>query len=213
MKGGQITVLVQSFENLPHGSMTYLLRSAGCGQVVVVDPGSPRTGPVEEHIQGHGLGIEFIILTHEHFDHIGGVERLRHEYKCPVVCSPLCSKAISDPRLNMSRFWTGGDGIVCAPADICCHDGQTFAWAGHEIRIHATPGHTPGSICIAFANCVFTGDTLLPGAKRVTKLPGGDRTQWKESIRSIVSRFDPETVIYPGHGLPFELKDTCVSDL
>jgi hydroxyacylglutathione hydrolase len=205
----QIKIL--AFENQPYRSITYILQSAGYAKAVVIDPGNQRADRMEMHLQQHGLGIEFIALTHEHFDHIGGVERLRREYHCPVICSRDCSRAIIDPKLNMSRFWPDMEDIICKPADMHCCERKVWNWAGNEIRFFAIPGHTPGSVCIAIADHVFTGDTLLQGTKRITKLPGGNTVQWKESIRFIFRYFDRDTLIHPGHGRPFCLKDTVLS--
>jgi hydroxyacylglutathione hydrolase len=123
------------------------------------------------------------------------------------------SKAISDPKLNMSQFWANLDDIVFKPADIYCCDREMWPWAGSEIRFYATSGRTPGSFCIAAADQAFSGDTLLPGAKRVTKLPSSNRALWQKNIQFIFNHLCPGTIIYPGHGQPFRLRDSHVSSL
>lgn len=76
-------------------------------------------------------------------------------------------------------------------------------WNGAEFRFIPTPGHSPGSICIAVENLLFTGDSLLPNVKRVTNLPGGDRKAWERSLELLRKTFSPETLVYPAMGSIF----------
>jgi len=128
---------VVSIENNAYGSATYVVTTRVGRRAVVIDPGDHDTSPVSDHLQGRGVGIELIALTHEHYDHIAGLERLRIEYRCPVVCSRSCSEAIVDPRLNLSRYRGEGD-IACLPADSVFEEFAAWPWDGESIRFIAT---------------------------------------------------------------------------
>ena len=81
-----------------------------------------------------------------------------------------------------------------------------FLWNNIEIQIIKTPGHSPCSVCIGINNGIlFTGDSLLKNYKPVTKLPDSDKSQYINSIKQIINRFSPDTIIYPGHGESFIL--------
>ena len=207
MPDHDITVNVFGIVNVANGSVTYILSSRDCQGAVVIDPGGDDIKPIADYLSTRRAGIEFIALTHEHYDHIAGVESLRTEYRCPVVASRACSLAIADPKRNLSRYRQDTKDISCRPADLVFDEHFERPWGPGKVRFHATPGHSPGSACISIKNCLFTGDTLLPGGKAVTKLPGGDKTKWKQSIRFLCNHFAPDTIVYPGHGEPFALRD------
>lgn len=197
-------IKVCAIENPPYGSMTYVL-SGPRGKGLVIDPGGRDTAPLVDYLQAARLEIAFVILTHEHFDHIAGLETIRREYRCPLICSRACSAAITDPKLNFSRYLLGRD-IVCGAADQFCEDlGWTLEWEGLSAEFIESPGHSPGGICLAIGQRLFTGDTLLPEVKRVTKLPGGNKVTLEKSLESLFWRFGPGTKVYPGHGRPFDI--------
>lgn len=182
------------------------MTAPGNDSALIVDPGTPGIARYRQILEHRAGGIALIVLTHEHFDHIAGVEALRCEYDCPVICSLDCSKAIADPKMNLSRYSENHLDITCRAADFLIEDHLTWLWKDIDVRFFPTPGHSPGSICVAVGNYLFTGDTLLPGAKGVTHLPGGSRAQWQASLRTIRAEFTPETIVFPGHGDPFCLE-------
>ena len=74
------------------------------------------------------------------------------------------------------------------------------------VQFISTPGHSPGSVCIAIDNLLFRGDTLLWGRKRAIDLPGGDKHRLQQSVDLLFRTCSPDTVVYPGHGDPFPLQ-------
>jgi glyoxylase-like metal-dependent hydrolase (beta-lactamase superfamily II) len=193
--------------NLPYGSNSYLLTQTGQPNALVIDPGNGIDSQFSVRVKTSGGSIEYVVLTHEHYDHISGLLALKEYWNCQVICSRACSAAITDPTRNFSRYLIQRD-IACAAADRTCEDlGGEWDWHGVRVRCVATPGHSPGSICIAVENLLFTGDCLLPNMKRVANLPGGNKKALEQSVALIMETFDPETLVYPGHGEPFRLKD------
>lgn len=201
------TLQVDRVVNLPFGSNTYLLTRLGSPNCLVIDPGSGAESRLPDRVEKHGERIEYALLTHEHYDHIGGLPALKKYSGCQVICSRECSVAITDPARNFSRYLIQRD-VACEKADLICEDlGWSLDWFGVRFRFVPTPGHSPGSICIAAENLLFTGDCLLPNVKRVTKLPGGSKEALEESLTLLLNTFDGETLVYPGHSVPFALRE------
>jgi hydroxyacylglutathione hydrolase len=182
-------------------SNCYTITDQNLNSTIVIDPGSADL-PLQ--ISG---GIDYIVLTHEHMDHLAGVNFLLEKYHCHLLCTNLCSQVITDPRKNLSRYITGKD-YVCGSADLLWEDiYDELHWNSNRIRCIRTPGHSPASVCLALCNCLFTGDTLIFDLPTVTKLPGGDRKALHRSINFIIENFSSATTIFPGHGDPFLLQD------
>jgi len=187
-------------------SCTYVIYSPSTEDALVIDPGNPDIAPLVESLELHGVKcVPYILLTHEHFDHVGGVNALRQQYQSTVVCSDLCGQAITDPKKNMSVYFDG-NGFACEAAEwICEQHGWELPWCDGNVKAFPTPGHSPGGICVVIGQALFTGDTFLGKVKSPTHLPGGNKLDLRESIAKIMNRFVDETVVFPGHGSSFRL--------
>jgi hydroxyacylglutathione hydrolase len=200
-------ITVTSISHPPFGTNTYLLTKEGRPGCLVVDPGGWGGRRVEEAVLALGRKVELVLLTHEHFDHVGGLPALLERWPCRVICSRECSSAMADPMRNFSRYIVNRD-VECEAKVTCCEelDGR-LRWDGTELRFISTPGHSPGSICITVENLLFSGDTLLWGRKRAINLPGGNKQELQQSVSLLFHTFSPDTVVYPGHGEPFLLQE------
>lgn len=191
-------------------------------RAVVIDPCHPQ-GPASL-LEERGLVPEWILLTHEHCDHMLGLEALRRKYPdAPVLCSGACDAGLRNKHLNMSAMmevyltFKGKPGahyppFVCAPADQTFEDEYTMTWQGHTLRLTPLPGHTPGSICIRWdGDILFSGDYLIPGEAVITRLPGGDTEAYERLAKPWLAALEPGLWIYPGHKDPYiltqEVKD------
>lgn len=185
---------------------TYVVHCPSTGEALVVDPGNPEIALLVETLELHGVKhVPYILLTHEHFDHIGGVNGLRRQYRSTVVCSELCNRAITDPKKNMSEYFDG-NGFACEPAEwICEQHGWELLWRDCSVKAFPTPGHSPGGICFSIGQALFTGDTFLGKVKSPTHLPGGNKTALRESLSRIMNEFNDDTIVFPGHGSSFGL--------
>ncbi len=157
-----------------------------------------------------------VILTHEHFDHICGLNELREKLPCKVYAQKHCSKNIGITTRNLSssagafaqlneKVMHSGVSVkpfACEPADIVFDNRLDFLWAGHKISIIATPGHSKGSVCVVVDNKIaFTGDSLLEKPV-ITRLPGGNKKVYKETTRpQLLEISEKVEVIFPGHGI------------
>jgi len=130
------------------------------------------------------LGVNQVVETHGHWDHIQAV---------PAVREAGISVAV-----------TAADAGMLPSYDLLLTDDEQLTVGDLRIRTLSTPGHTPGSICFAVEGTplLFTGDTLFPGGPGNTSLEGGDFDSIITSIdRRIFAAFDPDTLVLPGHGV------------
>lgn len=159
----------------------------------------------------------WMILTHEHFDHISGVNHFKENWTCTVICGQHAKEAVSKPEKNLSAYFRAmymnkeqeiinqADAIFeenySCEADIGFERVYDFKWEDVSVHLVETPGHSKGSICVIIdQDYVFTGDTLVDGNKIITRLPGGSKRDYQLITRPFLEKLSPETIIYPGHG-------------
>ena len=156
-----------------------------------------------------------VLLSHEHFDHICGLNRLRAEHQCTVLAQEKCSERVQSSKANFSAMaetmmeLSGKERnrriepFVCDKADIPFKDKMVLNWVGNDIEIFSTPGHSPGSECIKVAGRLFTGDTLLESGSK-NRFPGGSERTYQEKAMPVLKELIKKTnTIYPGHGDSF----------
>lgn len=177
----------------------YIVLDELSGLGAVIDP-ALYTTPLVEAIKASGMTkLQYIILTHGHSDHILGVYDLKKEY-------PDATVVIADEDeicLTSSSCSLAADlGIEQQPmhADKRVKDGDSFFFGGIEVRVVATPGHTPGSVCYLFDNIMFSGDTLFCRTCGRTDLFRGNLNDMQESIKKL-GMLSGDYIVYPGHGI------------
>lgn len=183
----------------PITTNTYLYGDDETRHAFLIDPGF-----TPEHIlaaiREKGITVERILLTHGHFDHIGGVTGLLAQWPdLPVHIAPG-----DEPwAFTRANAWGGEYPATARPATLVADlvDGAELSAAGLSARILATPGHTPGGVCLLFNDVplLLSGDTLFAGSCGRTDFPGGSRTALAASLRRLAA-LPPETVVVPGHG-------------
>lgn len=147
-----------------------------------------------ERLSALNLTPKAVLLTHGHFDHVGGTA----EFSASGV-SIYCSAKEKDfifSKENRSVF--GGVYIPEFTAEGVLKDG-IFSVADLNIKVIETPGHTAGSLCFMIENRLFTGDTLFRGSIGRTDLPGGNAAEMLESLKKLAS-LEGDYKVYCGHG-------------
>ena len=184
---------------------------------VVIDPG--ESVHLLTTLDEHGWEPELILLTHEHCDHMAGLDALREAYpQAHFAAAKNCNDGIQNTRLNMSRimdvylYFRGKlgihfDPIVCRPADEIIEENAQLSWRGHTLRLVPMPGHTPGSVGIFLdEKAFFSGDYLIPGEEPLLRFPGGDADSYEKITEPILRSLPAGIRVYPGHGEPFKLQ-------
>ena len=157
-----------------------------------------------------------VLLTHEHYDHIFGIDSIRSKWKnCKVICASACAKNIESPLKNGSSHFSAllfdkGEELykraqeiqpVSFKADAFFSDSLVFRWEDYEVKMVLTPGHSTGSCCIIIDDqYIFTGDSLLRDVPVITRLPGGSKRMYSSETIPFFLSLDSDMVVFPGHG-------------
>ena len=189
-------------------------------EALIIDPMCYQEA--DEIIQG--LNHATVLLTHSHYDHISGVNWLREQTNCTVLCSESCAKKICDPHKNFAAFSsalvigkTEEEQAQCmeffdfnysCQADQTFDKETTFDFGSYHVNIFYTPGHSDCSQCIQLTTekkgltpiIVFTGDSLVNGHKVITRLPGGNKKDYDTITKPYLDTLSKDTLIMPGHG-------------
>ena len=169
----------------------YIVWREGEKWCVVIDPGDcPEQ--ILQATEEAGVKIDSVLLTHGHFDHVGGVRTIAARTGCRIYIhrkEELLPDQMTGGMLFFSNAYSEGDVLKIA---------------GLEIQVLHTPGHTPGSVCLAVEDCLFAGDTLFAGSIGRTDFPGGDVADMKKSLARL-GALPTDYRVYPGHGEPTTL--------
>lgn len=177
----------------PTQTNCYVVRAGSAAQeAVVVDPGYEGLRPE--------LDVSAIFVTHCHWDHLGGIASLAEATGAPVYMPALEAEVLENPQ----AFFPDQPIRPYSP-DVRLQGDETIDVAGLNFEVVQVPGHSPGHIAYATEGALFSGDVLFAGSVGRTDLPFADWDTLLGSIRMLLDRFPPETVVYPGHGPPTTL--------
>lgn len=205
--------MIYTYTFYPIDSRMYILMENE--KALVIDP--CVSDEARQLLEDNGVTELFVLLTHEHYDHISGINWLREQFAVQVMCSSESAAALPKPSKNLSSFWEvlfmGKDeetqeyvrNMNIQPYS--CEADDTFSgeyemlWEGHSLFLKETPGHSKGSICILLdGDILFSGDSLVTGYPTITRLPGGSKKDYAEITLPWFQSLDPGIMVYPGHG-------------
>lgn len=178
-----------NIQTLPLGAYQtncYIAWEETSGDCIVIDPGY-EPWRVFTKAEELGKSIAAILLTHGHFDHVGGVRGIVERAGCPVY---LHENELSQP-----------EEMTAGPLFYTCTygEGDVLKLAGLTVRVLHTPGHTPGSVCLAVGDTLFSGDTLFMDSIGRTDFPGGSTAEIMQSLKRLAA-LDTDYRVLPGHG-------------
>jgi len=186
----------------------YIL-AAGNANIIIDAGAEPEI--IERYLKDEKINPDFLLNTHGHYDHIGAVAEIVSNHKIPFYIHKSEEFLITDIEKNLSSYFEK-KGLILRTYNLI-DDKNSRLFDKYGLRIIHTPGHTPGSIIIAYQDLLFTGDLLFKGSIGRTDLPEGDSGKIKKSLASLKSSksLNPEFKVLPGHGesstLGYEFKN------
>ncbi len=162
---------------------------------IMIDPGDVYMN-IDSVLEENQCDLEAILLTHAHFDHMGGVEWLSKKFDIPVYLNPSEFEFLANPTYNSSENFMMDVYTDIKPLPIAEGRNQI----GHfEVEAVFCPGHSIGSTVFKIQDCLFTGDVLFQGSIGRTDLYSGSSSMMYQSLKKLATlNFDYP--IYPGHG-------------
>lgn len=184
----------------PYQANCYIVRAArGAQHAAVVDPGA-EAAQLRLELARIGASCAGILVTHTDVDHIGGVAELASGTGAEVWCPKDEADILRDPTLIPRA-----GGVPPYEPEHLVEDGDEIELAGLTFAAIDVPGHSSGHVAYSTGGALFSGDVLFAGSVGRVDLTGGDWETLLASIRKLVDRFPPETVVYSGHGPPTTL--------
>ena len=164
---------------------------------IVVDPGK-YTSELADFLNDNVDKTRLILITHAHYDHIGGALQLRQKTGVKIAIGKSEEFALSDTSFNLSGRFT--PAIPPFNADYTIEDEEEFTVGDITVKAFETPGHTAGGMCYLINDCLFSGDMLFYETVGRVDLPGGNMYDMKQSLDRMMWLFDDEIKVYSGHG-------------
>ena len=186
------------FEVGPLACNCYIVGDPATKQAIVIDPGGDITR-VTEALQADELTVTAIVATHAHFDHLMAAESLRGLTGAPFYMHDA-DKPLLDWYEESGRMFLGLELGAPPAIDTPAAEGDVLRAGPSELQVIHTPGHSPGSITLASADAIFSGDTLFAGSIGRSDLPGGDSHTLLGVIKEKLFAFGDDVAVYPGHG-------------
>ena len=177
-----------------------------------------------EMIEEKNIQNVICLLTHEHFDHISGVNYFRTRFsEVKIICSEVASNLIINENKNLAKYWDVlmmgkseedvknsihlKDEYYRCSADQTFNETQIYSWEGHWIKAVLAPGHSKGSAIYFLDDLLFTGDSLVNGVGVICRLPGGSWKIYEKNTKVILDNVSDDIYVLPGHGEPAKMRD------
>ena len=175
-----------------------------CGrtrEAVLIDPGD-EVEQLLGAVRDLDVEVQAILLTHAHVDHITGVAAAKEAFDVPVYLH-RDDQFLYDMAVQQGAMF--GFKVRQPPPVDTYYDSTAVSFGDYEARVHHTPGHCPGGVCLDVGKAgegrhLFVGDTLFAGSIGRTDLPGGDYGVLMRSITGVLFPLGDDAIVHPGHG-------------
>lgn len=178
----------------------------------------------DDLLKKHNIKNLWILLTHEHYDHIQGINYYRQHFNCCVIANNNAIVNIKNPKKNLAAYIDSIAVLKDMPSnwrviyqipedyssygDIGFEQSLNFYWDDIIFTMTHTPGHSQGSSCIsAQDHFYFTGDSLINEHDTILRLPGSNRNDYYTFTKPFLDNIPPNAYILPGHGIEFMMSD------
>ncbi len=188
-------MIIKTFFEPPIENNNYLIINKESNEAALVDCSSMDENILIE-LKRHNATLKYVLLTHGHFDHIGGLNDLPEGTK--VLMHSADSEWVNE--VNTYLPMIGMPSMEIPKIDEYINDDDVIKLGNLEIKVIHTPGHTQGGVCFYVDGNLFSGDTIFRESVGRCDLPGGNFDQIVQSIENKIFTLPDETVIYPGHG-------------
>ena len=192
-------------EILPVGMLACncsILGDEGTREAVVIDPGD-EVERVQAILARHGLAVKYIVATHAHIDHAGGLEKLKRATGAPVLMHARDLRLYRN--MPLQAEWLGVAPPEITEVDQFLGEGDVLRFGARRLEVLHTPGHSPGSLSLHLPGedqRILSGDTLFQGSIGRTDLWGGSYGEILRSIHTRLLIFPDSVPVFPGHGPP-----------
>ena len=201
---------IERFVNQLMTSNCYVVVDEESGHCLCIDPASEKSEREINYIEQNHLVLNYIIITHDHTDHTWGVNALKERFEeAKVICSEVCRANLDKEfQAYFLLYYDNPDYqyTVCKVDETTEALGCHMQWQGHKIQFVPTPGHSLGSISVDIDGRLFTGDAIMQSKPYINKR-NGSKELFFESVKKILDTYPTVTLVYPGHGNVFQLKD------
>lgn len=165
-------------------------------EAVIIDPGD-EVDELLKVVDALKVHVKHILLTHAHLDHISGVDVAKRAHSVPIHLHKddltLYQRAIQQGEMF-------GVTTRRQPPIDAFYDGTPIRFGDIEVRVHHTPGHCQGGVCLQMDRHLFVGDTLFAGSVGRSDLPGGNHEVLMRSIVDVLFPLGDDAIVHPGHG-------------
>jgi glyoxylase-like metal-dependent hydrolase (beta-lactamase superfamily II) len=181
----------------------YLLSCEKSQEAVIIDP-PDSDSQLTDYIKQNKLKLQYILLTHGHIDHIGGVAYVKENSNAKILMHRADLSLVEN--VSVYAQWFDMDPPPLFKIDDFLAENQIIAFGTIKLKVLFTPGHTPGGVCFIHEANAFVGDTLFAGSIGRTDLPGGDYDTIIASIKNKLLILDESTTVFSGHGPETNIK-------
>lgn len=184
-------MIIKTIPTGAYEANTYVVMDEDSKEAVIID-NFGEFHKIDKVIKEFSMIPKAILLTHGHFDHVSGIDKLKEEYKIPVYINENDWKMI-DKKADIFGEMEKPEFFV--------KEGEEITLGNKTIKVIETPGHTPGGVCFLVEDHLFTGDTLFKQSIGRTDFVGGDSKLLLESVNNKLAKLDDNIKVYPGHGM------------